>query len=123
MQLGHITEFAIDRLFGRLLRRAAGFALLALFALIALYHFTVAGTMALEGVYGALPARLIVAAIYLAAAVIVLIVLWATRHKPLISTGSGDALVAQRDMQVAALVEAAMLGYAMARKTRERMPS
>jgi hypothetical protein len=120
MQLSHITEFAIDRLFGRLLRRAAGFALLVLFALVALYHFTVAGMMALEGVYGALHARLIVAAIYLAAAVIVLIVLWATRHKSLISASSSDALVAQRDMQVAALVEAAMLGYAMARKTRER---
>ena len=120
MQLSHITEFAIDRLFGRLLRRAAGFALLVLFALVALYHFTVAGMMALEGVYGVLYARLIVAAIYLAAAVIVLIVLWATRYKPLISASSGDALVAQRDMQVAALVEAAMLGYAMARKTRER---
>ena len=120
MQLSHITEFAIDRLFGRLLRRAAGFALLVLFALVALYHFTVAGMMALEGVYGVLYALLIVAAIYLAAAVIVLIVLRATRYKPLISVSSGDAVVAQRDMQVAALVEAAMLGYAMARKTRER---
>jgi hypothetical protein len=120
MQLGHITEFAIDRLFGRLLRRAAAFALLVLFALIALYNFTIAGMMALEGVYGVLTARLIVATIYLAAALIVLIVLWAARTKPAIGATSGDALAAPRDMQIAALVEAAMLGYAMARKTRER---
>jgi hypothetical protein len=119
MQLGHITEFAIDRLFGRLLRRAAGFALMVLFALIALYHFTVAGMMALEGVYGVLTARLIVAAIYLAATLTVLIVLYATRTK-VIGAASGDAVVAQRDMQIAALVEAAMLGYTMARKTRAR---
>jgi hypothetical protein len=120
MQLSHITEITIHRLFGRVLWRAAGLALLVLFALIALYNFTVAGMMALEGVYGVLDARLIVAAIYLAAAVIVLISLWATRTKPLISAASGDALAAPRDMQMAALIEAAMLGYAMARKTRER---
>jgi hypothetical protein len=120
MHLSHITEITVHRLFGRLIRRAAGFALLVLFALIALYHFTVAGTMALEGVYGMLHARLIVAAIYLAATLIVLISLWATRTKPLINATPVDALAAPRDMQVAALIEAAMLGYTMARKTRER---
>jgi len=120
MQLSHITEFAIDQLFGRLLRRAAAYILLVLFALIALYHFTVAGMLALEGVYGVLSARLIVAAIYLAAALIVLVSLWTTRTKPAIGTPSGDAAVPPRDMQMVALIEAAVLGYAMARKTRER---
>jgi hypothetical protein len=120
MQLSHITEFAIDQLFGRLLRRAAAYILLALFALIALYHFTVAGMLALEGVYGVLSARLIVAAIYLAAALIVLVSLWTTRTKPAIGTPPGDAAVPPRDMQMVALIEAAVLGYAMARKTRER---
>jgi hypothetical protein len=123
MQLSHITEFAIDQLFGRLLRRMAAFVLLVLFALIALYHFTVAGMLALEGVYGVLIARLIVAAIYLAAALIMLVSLWATRTKPAIGNPNGDAAVPPRDMQMAAVIEAAVLGYAMARKTRERMPS
>lgn len=120
MQLSHITEFAIDQLFGRLLRRVAAYALLMLFALIALYHFTVAGMLALEGVYGVLSARLIVAAIYLAAALIVLVSLWATRTKPTVGKPNGDAAVPPRDMQMVALIEAAVLGYAMARKTRER---
>ena len=49
MQFSHITDFAIHLLFGRLLRRATGRALLALFTLIAVYYFTVAGTLELEG--------------------------------------------------------------------------
>jgi uncharacterized membrane protein len=123
MQLSHITEIMVHRLLGHVLRRAAGCALLVLFALIALYNFTVAGMMALEGVYGVLQARLIVAAIYLAAALIVLIALWATRTKVQTSTTSGDTPATSRDMQVAALIEAAKLGYSMARKKRERMQS
>jgi hypothetical protein len=116
MQLSNITDFAVQRLFGRLLRRAACIALLMLFTLIAVYHFTVAGTLELEGIYGMLYARLIVAAIYLAAALIMLIGLWATRTRPLIKDQLADAIVSSRDVQVAALIEAAVLGYAMARK-------
>jgi energy-coupling factor transporter transmembrane protein EcfT len=123
MQPGHITEITVHRLLGRVLRRTAGYTLLVLFTLIALYHFTVAGMMSLEDIYGVLHARLIVAAIYLAAAIIVLIVLWVTRAKLLTSTTSGDTPAAPRATQMAALIEAAMVGYAMARKTRERMPS
>ena len=119
MQLSQIPEFAIRHLFSRLKRRAIGAALLALFTLISVYHFTVAGMLVLEGIYGMLYARLIVAAIYAAAAFIVLIVFWATRPKPLIKDQTTDALVSLRDTQIAALVEAAMLGYAMARKSRD----
>jgi uncharacterized membrane protein len=116
MQLSQITDFAIQRLFGRLLRRAACIALLVLFTLIAVYHFTVAGTLELEGTYGMLYARLIVAAIYLAAALIMLAGLWATRARLLIKDQPADAIVSSREVQVAALIEAAMLGFAMARK-------
>jgi hypothetical protein len=119
MQIGHITEIMVHRLLGRVLRRAAAAALLVLFALIALYNFTVAGMVELEGIYGLLHARLIVAAMFLAIAVIVLIVLWATRTKPLIGVAPGDTLAASRAMQIAVLIEAAMLGYDMARKTRD----
>ncbi len=120
MRLDHITEFAFDHLFGRLKRRAIGTALLVLFALIAVYQLTIAGTLGLEAEYGILYARLIVAAIYLAAALSVLIVLWATRKMPFIKAQAADAQMSRRDMQIAALIEAAMLGYAMARKSGDR---
>ena len=121
MQLSHITDFAIRHLFGRLLRRATGMALLVLFTLIAVYHFTVAGTLELKGAYGALYARLIIAAIYLAAALIMLIVMWTVRTKSLIKDQAADAVSSSRDAQMAGLIEAAVLGYAMARKFGSRI--
>ena len=121
MQLNHITEFVIYHLFSRLLRRTIGAAMLVLFTLAAAYHFTIAGTLVLEGLYGMLYARLIIAAIYLAAASIVLIVLMATRTRPLIRNRAADAQVSSHDTQIAALVEAAMFGYAMARKSADRI--
>lgn len=122
MQLNHITEFVIHHLFSRLLRRAIGTGLLVLFALVAAYHFTIAGTLVLEGLYGMLYARLIIAGIYVVAASIVLIVLVATRTRPPpVKDRPADALVSPYDAQIAALVEAAMLGYAMARKSGDRI--
>jgi len=120
MRLSHITEFAINHLFSRLKRRAIGASLLLLFTLVAVYYFTIAGTQALEAEYGLLHARLIVAAIYTAAAVIALIVLWATRTKPLIMDQTANALMSPRNAQIAMLIEAAMLGYALARKSDDR---
>ena len=121
MQLNHIAEFVIHHLFSRLLRRAIGIGLLVLFTLVAAYHLTIAGTLVLEDLYGVLYARLIIAAIYAAAASIVLIVLVATRTRPLINDRAADAQVSLHDTQIAALVEAAMLGYAMARKSGDRI--
>ena len=120
MRLSHITEFVVHHLFSRLKRRAIGTALLVLFALIAVYQLTIAGTLELEAEYGILYARLIVAAIYLAAALSALIVLWATRTMPPIKAQNADAQMSQRDMQIAVLIEAALLGYAMARKSGDR---
>lgn len=120
MRLSDVSEVAVSLLFGRLLRRALGAALLVLFALIAVYHFTIAGTLALDAEVGVLYARLIVAAIYTAAALVTLIVLWATRTKPLITDQTADALMSPRNAQIAMLIEAATLGYALARKTGDR---
>ena len=121
MRLNDVPEFAINLLFGRLLRRAIGAALLALFALIAVYYFTVAGTLALEAEFSVLTARLIVAAIYTAAALVVLIVLWATRTKPLIADETAAALASPRNAQIMMLIEAVMLGYSLARKPGDRV--
>jgi hypothetical protein len=91
-----------------------------LFTLVAVYYFTMAGTQALEAEYGLLHARLIVAAIYTAAALIALIVLWATQRKPLIKHQTADALMSPRNAPIVMLIEAAMLGYALARKPGDR---
>lgn len=121
MRLNDVPEFAINLLFGRLLRRAIGAGLLALFALIAVYYFTVAGTLALEAEVSVLNARLIVAAIYSAAALVALIVLWATRTKPLITDETAAALASPRNTQIVMLIEAVMLGYSLARKPGDRV--
>src|ERR1039457_7684348 len=106
MRLSHVTEFAMNHLFSKLKHRTIGTSLLVLFALVAVYYFTIAGTQALEAGYGLLHARLIVAAIYTAAASIALIVLGATRRKPLIKDQTADALMSPRNAQIAMLIEA-----------------
>jgi hypothetical protein len=120
MRLSHVTEFAMNHLFSKLKRRTIVAAVLVLFTLVAVYYFTIAGTQALEAEYGLLHARLIVAAIYTAAALIALIVLWATRRKPLIKHQTADALMSPRNAPIVMLIEAAMLGYALARKSGDR---
>src|ERR1700693_6192216 len=109
MRLSHVTEFAMNHLFSRLMRRTIGASVLVLFTLVAVYYFTIAGTQALEAEYGLLHARLIVAAIYTAAASIALIVLWATRRKPVILDQTADALMSPRNAPIVMLIEAAML--------------
>jgi hypothetical protein len=120
MRLSHVTEFAMNHLFSKLKRRTIGVSLLVLSTLVAVYCFTMAGTQALEAEYGLLHARLIVAAIYTAAALIALIVLWATRRQTLIKQQTADALMSPRNAPIVMLIEAAMLGYALARKSGDR---
>ena len=117
MRLEHIADVAFDHIFGRILRRALLAAAIAVFALVAIYHFTVAGTITLEAQYGALYAQLIVAAIFTALAAICYAILWAMGRKA--ASSVAPALTAPREMQMAMLIEAVMLGYALARK-RER---
>jgi hypothetical protein len=101
---------AVEHAASHLLRRAA----LALGAVaagaIALYHATVAGLFTLELSYGFLHARLIVALAYAAAALICVLVSRSMRHRPASSAANPS------EDQMAMLVEAAMLGYSMARK-------
>lgn len=123
MELHNRAEFFISRLFGKLARFSICAALLLLFTFIAAYHFSIAATLLLEGPFGMLYARLIVASIYSAAALIVFISMWAIPAKPLTKYRATDALLSPRDTQMAALIKAAMVGYAMARKSGERHPS
>ena len=121
MRFAHVTKIALYNVFGRLLRRTLVAALFALCAVIAIYHFTVAGTLALEAEYGLLYARLIVAAVYTAAALIALIVLWATRTKPLLKKQVDGAVITPRNAQMAMLIEAALLGFTLGKKTGSRV--
>jgi hypothetical protein len=113
MRLEDIAGLAFDHIFRRIFVRAVIAFTVAAFSIGAIYHFTVAGTITLQAQYGEIHARLIVGAIY-AAIAIACAILWKVRGRP--ASSSAPALSTQRDMQIAMLVEAVMLGYALARK-------
>jgi hypothetical protein len=114
MRLENIAGLAFDHIFGRILRRALLALFIAAAAVVALYYFTAAGSLSLEMHFGALHALLIVGAVYGAAAVMAYAVWWTMRRKT--ASANAPVLSGQRDMQIAMLVEAVMLGYALARK-------
>jgi hypothetical protein len=114
MNLQSIAATIASHLFGRLLRRVLLSLAIAALAIVALYHFTAAGLLALETRFSDLHAQLIVAGIYTALAAIALTILWATsRNRP---TPNAATLDGTREMQLAMLIEAAMRGYSLARK-------
>ena len=84
-------------------------------AIIAIYHFTIAGTLALEQHFTAIEARLIVGGIYGFIA-LVCAICWLTLGRP--ASSRAPALAQNRDMQIAMLIEAVMLGYSLSRKTQ-----
>jgi type VI protein secretion system component VasK len=113
MNFNTLAAAVANRLLGRMLRRALVVVVMGLCALIALYHFTIAGNIALTGQFGDLNARLIIGAVYAAIALISLVILWAMRSK---SDAAAPALSKPAERQLVMLVEAVMLGYATARK-------
>lgn len=120
MRIDQLIGVSISHLMRRVVRRALAAVALAVFAVVALYHFTVAGLISLDGQFGTLDARLIVGGIYGALALIALGAFWVLGRSP--DNTRAPALTAgnQRELQLAAmLIEAVMLGYALARK-RER---
>jgi len=117
MRVDQIVAMAANHFVARLLRRVIAAVALLIFAVIAVYQFTIAGMIALDGQVGVLNTRLIVGGIYAALAVAALIALWALRGKP--ASSATPALNNPRELQLVMLVEAVMLGYSLARK-RER---
>ncbi len=113
MRLENIAGFAFDHIVGRFFRRMLIALAVAVFSIVAIYYFTAAGTIALDAQYGAVYACVIMGAIYAAVAA-VLAIWWAVRGNT--AGSSPPALNTQRNMQIAMLVEAVMLGYALARK-------
>lgn len=119
MRLTDIAEGAASALIARYVKRAILVALVGIFAVVALYYLSAAGLMALALVYGPLYAYLIMAGVYAAAALIALAVFYATRNRALVRQNAVGAAgsMSPRNMQIAMLVEAVMLGYTLARKS------
>lgn len=120
MRLTDIAEDAANTLIARYVRRAILIASIAACAIVALYYLSAAGSMALALAYGPLYAYLIMAGIYAAAGLIALTVFYATRNRAVVRQNAlGDAAgsMSPRNMQIAMLVEALMLGYSLARKS------
>jgi type VI protein secretion system component VasK len=114
MRIDHIAEVAIRHLLGRVFLRGLAAVVGAIFALAAIYHFTAAGLLVLEAQYGTLNARLAIGALFSAAALITIAVLWATRFK----SRTEKRVATPREQQLAMLIDAVMVGYARSRKRR-----
>ena len=121
MRLTELAEATISPLVARLVRRAALFGALGLLGIVTLYYVSAAGTVALALEYGPVTAYLIMGGIYALLAIAVAITLLATRTKtvpaqdPVANALSSTS--SSRNMQIAALIEAVMLGYTLARKS------
>jgi type VI protein secretion system component VasK len=119
MHIDQIVALAGSHFLSRIIRRAVAAVLLTIFAIVAVYHFTVAGEIALAEPYGILNAQLIVGGIYAALALISLVVFWAMGHRNGTHAAAPALSHNARELQLVMLVEAVMLGYSLAQK-RER---
>jgi len=112
MRLDQIAAATLSHLLGRLLWRALIAAIMAIFVIVAIYQFSVAGILQLGALYGVVNAHLIVGGIY---AVLALAAFVTMRGRN--AASSTPALAQGREMQIVMLVEALMLGYSLARKS------
>jgi len=120
MALSDIASATIGRFLGRLMRRVAGWALVVVFGLAALYQASVAAVLALEGAVGALYAHLIIASIYALLATAVVVWLWVTLRRPSEDNEFRKSLAAlPPEAQIATVIEALLLGYAMSRRKKK----
>ena len=116
MALTDIATATIGRIVRGLMWRLACWALVALFGLVALYQASTAALVALEAEFGAVYAHLIVAACYALAAIATLTFLWVTVRRPFADEYRKSLASLPAEAQVATIVEALLLGYAMARR-------
>jgi hypothetical protein len=115
MRLDQIAAATLSHMLGRVLRRALIATIMAIFAIVAIYQFSVAGIVQLGALYGVVNAHLIVGGIYAVLALAAFVTLWAMRDRN--AANNTPALAQTREMQIMMLVEAVMLGYSLARKT------
>ena len=117
MALSDIAADTIGRIVGRLVQRVVCWALVGLFGLAALYQASVAAVVALEAEFGAVYAHLMIAGFYAVVAIAVVIFLWVTVRRPFVDDDLRKSLAQlPAKAQVATIVEALLLGYAMSRR-------
>ncbi len=116
MALKDIATTVITRIAGRVVRRVAGWALVGIFGLAALYQASVAAVVALEAEVGSIYAHLLIAGFYALAAGAVVAVLWVTVRRPFPAHDQASHAKLPIEAQIATIVEALLLGYAMSRK-------
>jgi len=114
MRLNPITRVAFQHLLARMLRRVLLVIGVLVCAIVALSQFTAAGSLALEMEYGALPARLIIGTAYGILGVAGAAAFWAMRGR---AAPVASAPAKKREAHLVMLIEAVLLGYALARKT------
>ena len=115
MRFEDIITDAIGRSIRRLIRRGIAVAAFAVFVLVAMYHLTIAGMVALEALYSPLDARLIVVGAYAVLAAIAFLYLFATRTKVMAAKSRSNASRAPTDVRIALLLESILLGYTAGR--------
>jgi len=121
MALSDLVTDTIGRIVGGLVRRVVCWALVGLFGLAALYQASVAAIVALETYFGAVYAHLMIAGVYALAAIGIVVFLWVTVRRPFADEEYRKTLAKlPAEAQVATLVEALLLGYAMSRKRKPR---
>ncbi len=116
MTVADVAHVAIDRILGRLARRLLAWLLVAVAVLAAIYHATVAVSAALELEFGVIYAHLIIAAFYGVAVIIIAAILWLTVRRGLLASDRASILRLPPELQIAAIVEAMLLGFAMSRR-------
>jgi hypothetical protein len=120
MGLSDIASATIGRLASKLMQRVAGWALVAVFALAALYQASVAATVALEDIVGVLYAHLIIAGVYALLATAVVVLLRVTVRRPFVDDEFRKSLtMLPPEAQIATVIEALLLGYAMSRRKKK----
>lgn len=120
MRLDHLIANTVSLVVARLMRRAVAGLVLGLLVLGTIYHLTVAGTLGLAEQFGAIHARLIIAAVYFVAALVPLGFLIMTRPKPVAAAKTDGVLQEPRNQRIAMLLESILVGYSLARKRSRR---
>ncbi len=117
MILADIAGVAVNRIVARLMRRAVAWLFVAVAALAGLYQATVAVTVALQIEFGAIYAHLMIAAFYATAAIVTVAVLFLTGRNSFLAYESRASIGRiPPELQIATIVEAMLLGYAMSRR-------
>jgi hypothetical protein len=117
MALADIASATIGRIVGGLMRRLVCWVLVGVFGLAALYQGSVAVVLALEAQFGAVYAHLMIAGVYASLAIAVVIFLWVTVRRPFVNDEYRKTLAKlPAEAQVATIIEALLLGYAMSRR-------